>query len=263
MGQNRVLSACYSFLVPVARFLLRSGVSFNEFTELTRAAFVQVAGEEYGIRGRVTNVSRVSAMTGIPRKEIRRLRDLAGRHGGTPRDDISPLGDILHHWYTDPDFLDPDGQPLPLPADGKGKTFELLAKRYAGDLPSGALKIELLRTGAVALTEDDHLIPKRRQAIPERFDDKLITSLSFNLYGLASTIAFNSDSRRTAAGRIERFVQSEHISSESKAILRGTLRDRIDRFTVDLDNLFSKTGKTSAQDINRVGVGVYYFEEDD
>lgn len=263
MGQNRVLSACYSFLVPVARFLLRSGVSFNEFMELTRAAFVQVAGEEFGIRGRPTNISRVSAMTGIPRKEIRRIRDLAGRHGATPRDDISPLGDILHHWYTDQEFLDPDGKPLPLSVDGEGKTFELLAKRYAGDLPSGALKTELLRTGAVTLTEDNHLVPKRRQAIPERFDDKLITSLSFNLYGLASTIAFNSDSRRTGAGRIERFVQSEQISSESKAMLRGALRERIDGFTVDLDNMFSKTGKTSPQDKSRVGVGVYYFEEDD
>ena len=263
MGQNRVLSACYSFLVPVARFLLRSGVSFNEFTELARAAFVQVAGEEYGIRGRPTNISRVAAMTGIPRKEIRRIRNLVDRYGSTPRDEISPLGDILHHWYTDQDFLDSDGQPLPLPSDGIGMTFELLAKRYAGDLPSGALKSELLRTGAVALNDDDQLVPTRRQAVPERFDDKLVTSLSFNLYGLASTIAFNSNSKRTGAGRIERFVQSEHVSPESKAILRDSLRDRIDRFTIDLDNMFSKTGKTSGRDMSRVGVGIYYFEEDD
>lgn len=202
-------------------------------------------------------------MTGIPRKEVRRIRDLVDRYGSTPRDEISPLGDILHHWYTDQDFLDSDGQPLPLPADGKGKTFEFLARRCAGDLPSGALKNELLRTGAVVLTDDDQLVPMRRQAVPERFDDKLITSLSFNLYGLASTIAFNSNSKRTGAGRIERFVQSEHVPPESKALLRDSLRNRIDRFTVDLDNLFSKTAKTAGRDMSRVGVGVYYFEEDD
>ena len=263
MGQNRVLSACYSFLVPVARFLLRSGVSFNEFTELARTAFVQVAGEEYGLRGRPTNISRVAAMTGIPRKEIRRIRDLIDQYGSTPRDEISPLGDVLHHWYTDQDFLDSDGRPLPLPSDGIGMTFELLAKRYAGDLPSGALKSELLRTGAVTLNDDDQLVPTRRQAVPEQFDDKLITSLSFNLYGLASTIAFNSNSKRTGAGRIERVVQSDHVSPESKAILRDSLRNRIDRFTIDIDNMFSKTGKTSDRDMGRVGVGIYYFEEDD
>ncbi len=263
MSRNRILSACYSFLVPIARFLLRSGVSFNEFIELARTAFVQVAGEEYGIKGRRTNVSRVSAMTGIPRKEVRRIRDLVSRYGSNPREEISLLGDILHHWYTDKSFLDSAGRPLPLPADGKGTTFEQLAKRCAGDLPPGALKIELLRTGAVILTEDDQLVPTRRQAVPERFDDKLITSLSFNLYGLTSTIAFNSDPRRTGAGRIERFVQSEHVSSESKALLRDSLRDRIDRFTLELDDLFSKTEEKVAGDMSRVGVGVYYFEEDD
>ncbi len=262
MSQNPVLSACYSFLVPVARFLLRNGVSFKDFTELARTAFIQVAGEEYGIRGRATNVSRVSAMTGIPRKEVRRIRDIVSRYGSNPREEISLLGDILHHWYTDENFLDSDGRPLPLPAYGKGATFELLAKHCAGDLPSGALKIELLRTGAVTLTEDGQLVPKRRQAVPERLDDKLITSLSFNLYGLASTIAYNSDPRRTGAGRIERFVQSEHIPSESKAIVRDSLRDRIDRFTIDLDNYFSRTREISTQDISRVGVGVYYFEEE-
>ena len=226
-------------------------------------AFVQVAGEEYGIRGRPTNVSRVSAMTGISRKEVRRIRDLVSCYGSNPREEISLLGDILHHWYTDKDFLDSDGRPIPLPADGKGTTFELLAKRCAGDLPSGALKIELLRTGAVALTEDGKLVPKRRQAVPERLDDRLITSLSFNLYGLASTIAFNSDPKRTGAGRIERFVQSEHIPLESKANVRASLRDRIDRFTLDLDNMFSKTREISAQGMSRVGVGVYYFEEEE
>ena len=240
---------------------MRSGVSFKEFEELSRAVFVEVAGEEFGIRGRPTNVSRVAAMTGIPRKEIRRIRAIMSRYGATPRVEISPLGDILHHWYTDEDYLSSDGQPLPLLPDGTGLTFESLAKRCAGDLPSGALKIELLRTGAIALTEDGHLFPKSRQAVPERFDDKLITSMSFNLYGLASTIAFNSDPKRTAAGRIERFVQSEPIPLDARSVLRDSLRDRIDHFTVELDTMFSKTKETEGQGMHRIGVGVYYFEE--
>ena len=202
-------------------------------------------------------------MTGIPRKEVRRIRDLIDRYGPTPREEISPLGDILHHWYTDQDFLDSDGRPVPLVADGKGLSFELLARRCGGDLPFGALKTELLRTGAIARTQDGHLIPNRRQAVPEHFDDKLITSLSFNLYGLASTIAFNSDPSRTGAGRIERFVQSEHIPLEAKTALRSYLRDRIDRFTLDLDSVFCKTEETSVKGMNRVGVGVYYFEENE
>ena len=262
MDQNRLLNACYSFLVPVARFLLRNGVSFRQFEELARTAFVHVAGEEFGLRGRPTNVSRVSAITGIPRKEISRIRDLMEKYGSTPREQISPLGNILRHWFTDKDFLGPDGQPLPLPTDGEGATFESLTKRCAGDLPFGALKSELLRTGAIVVVENGRLLPKRRQAVPESFDDKLITSMSFNLYGLASTIAFNSDPSRTETGRIERFVQSEHIPLERKDELRDSLRDQIECFALDLDDQFSRTETESSQGMSRVAVGLYYFEEE-
>jgi len=72
----RLLHACYSFMVPVARFLLRSGISFTEFSEVTRMAFVEVASRDYGLRGTTTNVSRVAALPGISRKEDTGLRRL-------------------------------------------------------------------------------------------------------------------------------------------------------------------------------------------
>lgn len=89
--------------------------------------------------------------------------------------------------------MDGEGQPRPIPVDGVDKGFEGLASRCAGDLPAGALRSELLRTGAIVETSDGRLHPTRRQAVPADFSDKLVTSLSFNLYGLASTIAFNSN----------------------------------------------------------------------
>src|SRR6516164_9982990 len=95
-ARTRLLRACYSFLLPVARLLLRSGVSFTEFAEIARAAFVEIASNDYGIRGRQTNVSRVSAMTGIARKEVRRLRQIAGHYPDNPRVELSPLSDVLH-----------------------------------------------------------------------------------------------------------------------------------------------------------------------
>lgn len=97
MSRNRVLNSCYSVLVPVARFLLRCGVSFREFEELARTAFVDVARDEYGIRGRPANISRISVVTGISRKEASRIRGLIHTYGSSPREEISPLGDILHH----------------------------------------------------------------------------------------------------------------------------------------------------------------------
>ena len=65
----------YGVMPSICRLLLRHEIGFREFSDLAKAAFVQVATEDYGIRGRPTNISRVAVMTGLTRKEVKRLRD--------------------------------------------------------------------------------------------------------------------------------------------------------------------------------------------
>jgi Family of unknown function (DUF6502) len=258
--RSRTLAACHSFLVSVARFLLQSGISFREFDEVARAAFVQAATEDYGIRGRLTNTSRVSAMTGISRKQVRLIRETSSKFGLDPRADLSPLGDLLHRWYTDDDYRDASGVPRPLPFSGAETSFESLVRRYLGDLPANAIRVELVRYGAVIERSDGLLHAVRREIVPDSFDEKLISSIAFNLSGLASTIAFNSNPTRESAGRIERFVQSEILSQSEQAKMRAELRERIKAFTEQLDDLFSVGARTGIDPTGRVGVGVYYCE---
>jgi hypothetical protein len=258
--RKQLLKACYSFIVPVARFLLRSGISFREFSELGRLAFVHVAREDYGIRGRPTNLSRVAAMTGISRKDVRRVQLLADEYAEDPRVQLSPLGDVLQHWCTSPDFIDEAGQPRPLPLSGTANCFDDLVHSCGGDLPAGAIKVELLRCGVVSEDADGRLIVKRREIVPKDFDERLITSLAFSLRGLATTIAFNTDPGRKVPGRIERFVQSNYLTEESRELLAATIRDRITTFTEDMDDLLSE-GSIQQNSGRRVGIGVFYHED--
>lgn len=55
-----VLVALAVVFEPVVRLMLRSGITWKEFSELSKAKFVEVAGAEFGIRGRPTNASRVT-----------------------------------------------------------------------------------------------------------------------------------------------------------------------------------------------------------
>ncbi|MFQ6005199.1 MAG: DUF6502 family protein, partial [Woeseia sp.] len=59
-------SAIYAFfsrlLRPVARILLRHGVSFRELKELCKKTYIAVATDEFGVDGRPTNVSRVAML---------------------------------------------------------------------------------------------------------------------------------------------------------------------------------------------------------
>jgi hypothetical protein len=64
-------------------------------------------------------------------------------------------------------------------------------------------------------------------------------------------------------GRIERFVQSSSISDARKESLRSGARSRIEQFTEELDLYFSENQGDDLDDgMRRIGVGVYYFEDD-
>ena len=72
------------------KLLLQSGISYSEFASVAKAVFVHVATDDYKKRGRPANFSQVSAMTGISRKEVSRIRkgeseeQMDSEHGGEP-----------------------------------------------------------------------------------------------------------------------------------------------------------------------------------
>jgi len=259
---HKLLAACGSFLLPVSRLLLRAGISYKEFEKLSRGAFVQAAAEEFGIRGRPTNNSRIAAMTGIPRKDVSKIRAELPVEKNRLRSELSPLGDVLHHWYSDAEYIDREGKPIALQLEGDCPAFADLVKKYAGDLPAGAVRVELIRTGAVRVDKDGVLCAVRRIAVPNAIDDSLITALSFSLNCLASTVAHNSNPNRRTSRRIERFVQSDQLSERSRKKLRSLARRRIEGFTEELDDIFSAVGSEDSEQHGRVGVGVYFYEDE-
>ena len=101
--QRQILAAFLVILRPIARILLRFGIGFREFSEIAKTAFVDVASSDYGLRGRPTNISRVAVMTGLTRKEVKRLRDKIERGEETVVIKATPLSEVLHRWYSDTD----------------------------------------------------------------------------------------------------------------------------------------------------------------
>ena len=263
-ARKKLLQACFSFLLPVARFLLAAGISYREFSDVSRVAFVRVASREFGLRGRPTNISRISAMTGVPRKDVSKLRHAPTEYENDLRIELSPVGDVLHYWHTAPEYLDPRGRPMRLSASDGPLSFVELVRRSVGDVPSGAIKAELVRFGAVIVEPDGAVCASRRYVVPEGAHEKLISAMSFSLRNLAETIAYNSSTSRTGAERVERIVQSGHLESLAIEKLRKILREKMAGFTEEIDDLFfnyephrhSGSGK-------RIGIGTYYFEDTD
>src|SRR3954471_2892738 len=69
----RLLAAIYACIRPLARVLLRSGITYKTFAEIAKRAFVHEAFLERDSKGRATNTSRIAVRTGLSRKEVRRV----------------------------------------------------------------------------------------------------------------------------------------------------------------------------------------------
>lgn len=269
--QAAVLSSLQGVLLPIVKLMLRCGLGCPEFIAVAKTVFVQAASEDYGLRGRPTNVSRVAAMTGLSRKEVTRIRSEGQRDRWTPDMEVTPANTVLHYWHFDPHFSDATGFPLPLPFDGPN-SFATLVKKHAGDIPEGAIRKELIRAGTVEEDASGLLVVRERYFYPAAFNEDFIRNAAFALKNLGETLVHNArlagDQSSPAPirhGRFERFAWTDRLDEPAIAEFRQWVRLEGTRFVERADDWIGKHEKSAEGSTTRctAGVGLYYFQEDD
>jgi hypothetical protein len=248
---------------PIARVLLANGIAYTEFDEACRRAFVTVASEEFGLRGRTTNTSRISVMTGLSRKEVHRLKRISDDDESESTKLLSPLADLLRVWWTSEEYQDATGRPKSLQIGGRlENSFDDLVRSCIGDVPPGAVKKELIRLGVVEADKANRLWLKSRALIPSDTDARLEMAFLYSLRGLAETIAHNHDPRVSAdKRRIERFVTSRPLAKAEIAKLSRLVWQRLSAVSEELDSLLSdREPPADDAETHRVGVGLFYTE---
>ena len=266
----QLLDACRTALKPLFRIMLRSGISYKDFNEVSKSLFVEIATNEYGLRGRDTNISRVAIMTGLTRKEVKKIRDAGWENIREEKAStkLSPAAAILHFWHTDKKFLDHNGKPKRLTYEGDGDSFLALAKKYGGDVPPGALFKELIRSEAIDSDNDSRFYPTKRHFIPTDIDESIVFSVEENVRTLIETIDHNaaaSAANKIGARRVQRWVSSS-IPRKKLQKVEKMISAELIQFCEDIDTQFSEYetgGKYVSDDKSKVvGVGVYYYETD-
>ena len=265
--KQQVIEAMFLVLRPIVKILLRYGIGVSEFSELVKKSYVDVATTEFGIRGRPTNISRVAVMTGMTRKEVRRLRNVLEDGEVTLTVKTTPIAEILHRWHAEDDFLDEQGRPSALDFSEGQHSFSSLVKRFGGDVPPGAMRTELKRIGSVVEDESGQLRVVKRSVSPSGQTDNLLTSLVHSAYPLLSTIVENSASEHGPAGLAQFSAYSTAINRSDLKRLRRISYDRLSDLAESFDDLFMAYETLHESDSDNpdmtVAVGLYYFEERD
>lgn len=255
-------SSCRALLRPIASVVLRCGMTWREFSELSKSVFVSVASDEFGIRGRPTNISRVSILTGISRKEVKKQRELLSE----PTEVISPKTTdatrLLSGWHQDPDYLDEAGLPLPLAPTGMNPSFRSLFESYGGDTPEQTLVKELLGAESIAKDDAGRLVAKRRYHMPVKMDAGRIRFFGTNLFDHGTTLCNNVAG--VAKQRLfERFAVDDHVHPEAVDAYRKFLDERGQQFLEEIDDWLAehRVDPTESETTPvRLGLGVYAIE---
>ncbi|MFO1402360.1 MAG: DUF6502 family protein [Steroidobacteraceae bacterium] len=258
-----LLTSVRTLMRPVARLMLRSGVTWKQFADAARAVFVDVASSEFGKRGRPTNVSRLAILTGISRRDVRRIREQnADESAPTSAVYVSPAGRVLSAWHQDADYLDAAGQPRVLPIEGPAPSFESLMREHGGDVPATALLKELLAVRAAERGADGRVRALKRHYVPLQIDPGKTLRAGSVLADLGTTVVHDLTCQRPAELRFERRASNERIDPAHLPAFREFLEREGMAFLVKIDDWLT-AHQTDAPDAMRIGVGVYHIQDDE
>jgi hypothetical protein len=259
---NKALTtAVLRIMHPLVRIMLRNGVAYGTLAGLVRQVYVDVAYREYAPRGRKQTVSRVSALTGLSRKEVKRLLELDTEAETEGQARYSRGVRVVSGWMNDGQFQDSKGKPASLPVEGKRKSFTALVKKYSGDIPMRAMLTMLEEGGSVRVTGDTVMLV-RHAYVPGRDAVGKIAILGNDVSELIATIDHNLVSKDDELW-FQRKVAYDNIAPESVEKLRKLSFKKAQALLESLDKQYSSQ-ELDEDDMRGklVSFGIYYHEHD-
>ena len=262
--KNLLHGACRQLLRPIASMLLRCGMTWKEFSDISKSIFVEVATTEYGIKGRPTNVSRVSILTGISRKEVKRQRDLVDSEQPTAERKTTDATRVLSGWFQDADFLDKNSQPILLEESDAAPSFELLCSRHGGGIAASTMLKELVNTGAVERQSDGRLKVVSRYYQPAAHDDENLLFAVDRIHDVVETMNNNVFLDDQSVPRFGGYADHVEFPIATIPKFREFLDERGQAFLEEVDDWLAQHAgldNTGSTDVARVGVSLFATEQ--
>ncbi len=259
-----VLRACRAMLRPVVRMLLKSGIVHREFLHVTREVYVDVARTEFGLRGRPTSISRTALLTGLARKEVRRIMDRIDSGIELPETSSQDrISRVLSGWFQDVDYVTDGGLPRAIPADGPSPSFADLKSRYGGDIPASAILRELVNTGTVVRGDDGLYSPAYRNYRPNPADPEYILRAGSVIEDIGNTVMRNLYRAEGTISWPERRATNTCLPTSLLPEFRELISTEGQTFLERIDAWLSEHEvKDDEVPTQRVGLGIYIIRDD-
>lgn len=263
-----LIKAVTKIAAPLIRLLLHFQITFPVLSQILKQVYVTIAEKEFGIDNKPPTDSRISLLTGVHRREIRRLRNNPGPEQNTPT--IVSMGtQMIGTWLADPQYLDESGQPKPLPktlpkSDGstsdKRVSFEQLVTTVAKqDIRPKVVLDEWLRLGIVEVIEGCVVLNTAAFIPQQGFDEKALF-FGKNLHDHVAASAHNLLGGQPP--QFDRAVFYNNLSKDDIAILEEMINERASALLVEVNRQAKSLQEMSREHPGanyRFNLGTYFW----
>jgi hypothetical protein len=262
--------AIVRLLRPVVRLMIRHNVPLATFVELVRHVYVTVSQEELALLGKKLSDSRISVVTGIPRKDIKKYSESPDYKDNDVATEHNRAARVLTGWIHNKTYHNPStGKPLDLPLESdqpEVPSFYHLVQHHSGGVPPRAVLDELLRIKAVRLLDNGELRLVTFGYIPSSDALTQVRVISEEISDFLKAVDHNV-THTPEESFLQLSVRCNNLPEEALEQLRtysGTkgrhmLQDvagEVSKFDRDQNDRVFGTGK------HRLVMGVYYYQED-
>ena len=255
--QLAAISALDGVFAPLAQLCLSKGIRIQAIEERLRIAFVQAAHDVQPAPSSSRKTSRVSAATGLTRREVDRLTRAPQDAVKAPR---SPITELFTRWLSDPAFRDTDNKPLRLARQGPAPSFESLAHSVTRDVHPRTLLDELCRLQlATHLTGSDEVVLLRDAFVPSGDWARMMNFMHDNVgdHFRAAVANVLKDGRQ----HLEQAIFADELSAESlteaASLMTAQWRKLLTEIAPQLEKLIEKDRQLGRPQNHNIRIGMY------
>ena len=262
-GQAPLLKAVAWLCRPLVRLLIEKGIGYPQLRDLLKRLYVEVADASFRLDGKPPTDSRIHILTGLHRKDIRRLRSGEAGDADTAARTSTLGAAIVSRWLGLPDYRDADGRPrcLPRSSDAGSPAFDTLVAEVSKDVRPRAILDELLRQGVVTLDDSGAICLQQSAFVPAADFGEQAFFMGRNVHDHLAACVHNLLS--PDAPMLERSVYFAHLSEDSVQRLRELAEERAEALLTTLNEhglALQKADAGKPDAIHRIRFGCYWYQ---
>lgn len=265
-----IANALKRVLRPLIKLMLANNLTYTLIIDVIKTLFVEVAEQTFSNESKRLTDARISLMTGVHRKDVKRLREMQPAVEDVMPANISLGSQLVAEWSVNPLFLNEEGAPKPLARFASAdmeSSFESLVRCVSTDIHPRAVLDEWMRLGVATLDAQNFVHLTHDAFIAQDGFEEKVYYFGHNLHDHAQAAVenvINANRQIVHTPFLERCVHYDGLTeasiSEIDALIKKLGMKHLREINKFADACATKDAGNVAAD-KRMTYGIYFYHE--